>query len=78
LRTVRFFATWLSHRDQAQLVRKSLEAPESLKFDIFYGVSANKWRFWDTEHPHEVIGYTPQDNAETYRSSSSRGSNKGR
>ncbi len=68
LYSIRHFATWLSHRDQAQLVRKSLEAPESLKFDIFYGVSANKWRFWDIEHPREVIGYAPEDNAETYRS----------
>ena len=66
-RDIRNFATWLSHRDQAQLVRKSLEAPQSLRFDIFYGVSNNKWRFWDTEHGREVIGYQPQDNAEEFR-----------
>ncbi len=66
-RSIRHFATWLSHRDQAQLVRKSLEAPEDLTYDIFYGVSANKWRFWDIEHPKQVIGYEPQDNAEEYR-----------
>lgn len=66
-RDIRHFATWLSHRDQAQLVRNSLEAPADLKFDIFYGVSANKWRFWDIEHPREVVGYQPQDNAEEYR-----------
>lgn len=67
LKSIRHFATWLSHRDQAQLVRRSIEAPDSLVFDIFYGVSANKWRFWDTEHPRKVIGYQPEDNAETYR-----------
>jgi len=66
-RDIRHFATWLSHRDQAQLVRKSLEAPDSLTFDIFYGVSNNKWRFWDIEHPKKVIGYEPEDNAEEYR-----------
>ena len=66
-RSIRHFATWFSHRDQAQQVRKSLEAPEELAFDIFYGVSGNKWRFWDIEHAREVIGYEPQDNAEEYR-----------
>jgi nucleoside-diphosphate-sugar epimerase len=65
--SIRHFATWLSHRDQAQLIRKSLEAPTELGFDIFYGVSDNKWRFWDIEHAREVIGYDPQDNAEDYR-----------
>lgn len=66
-RSIRHFATWFSHRDQAQQVRKSLEAPDSLAFDIFYGVSGNKWRFWDIEHPGKVIGFEPQDNAEEYR-----------
>jgi len=67
-KNIRHFATWLSHRDQAQLVRKSLQAPETLMFDIFYGVSRNKWRFWDIEHGEHVIGYDPKDNAENYRS----------
>lgn len=66
-RSIRHFATWLSHRDQAQLARKSLDAPDSLSFDIFYGVSGNKWRFWDIEHPRDVIGFEPEDNAEEYR-----------
>ena len=66
-RSIRHFATWLSHRDQAQLVRKSLEAPEDLRFDIFYGVSNNTWRFWDIDHPRQVVGYAPEDNAEEYR-----------
>jgi nucleoside-diphosphate-sugar epimerase len=66
-RNIRHYATWLSHRDQAQLIRKSLEAPDHLMFDIFYGVSNNKWRFWDFEHAREVIGYEPQDDAEEFR-----------
>ena len=49
-----------------QLVRKSLAAPD-LTFDIFYGVSRNKWRFWDIEHPREVVGYEPLDDAEVAR-----------
>ena len=67
-KNIRHFATWLSHQDQAQLVRKSLQAPETLMFDIFYGVSNNKWRFWDIEHGGHIIGYDPEDDAEKYRS----------
>jgi len=68
LRSIRHFATWLSHRDLAQLVRLCLETGSSV-FDIFYGVSDNKWSFWDIDHATAIIGYHPQDNAEKYRSS---------
>lgn len=63
--SVRSFATWLSHRDLAQLVRQCLTQP--LGFEIFYGVSDNTWRFWDTDYAKKVIGYSPVDNAEDYR-----------
>jgi len=66
LHDVRHFSTWLSHRDLVQLARRSLET-QGLTFDIFYGVSGNKWRFWDIEHAKEVIGYEPKDNAEGIR-----------
>ncbi len=62
---VRFYATWQSHRDLAQQVRKSLE--RDVGFGIFYGVSDNKWRFWDIDHARDVIGYSPLDNAEEHR-----------
>src|SRR5215472_11411168 len=65
-RDVRHMATWLSHRDLAQLVDRCLSVP-GLRFEIFYGVSGNTWRFWDIEHARHVLGYQPQDNAETYR-----------
>src|SRR5579872_6136706 len=62
---IRFFATWLSHRDLVQLVEKSLEATR-VSFDVFYGVSNNTWRFWDISHAKEVIGYQPLDNADDH------------
>lgn len=65
VQSVRHLATWLSHRDLIQLVEKSLTAP--LKFEIFYGVSNNTWRFWDIEHAASKIGYSPVDNAEDWR-----------
>ncbi len=62
--TERGGAVWCSQRDIVQLVERSIEAPEDLKFDIFYGVSNNHWRWVDIEHPREVLGYIPQDSAE--------------
>jgi nucleoside-diphosphate-sugar epimerase len=65
---VRQLATWCSHRDVLQLIQRCLEV-EPLQFDIFYGVSDNKWRFWDIDHAREVLGYAPEDNGEDYRDS---------
>lgn len=64
---IRALATWLSHRDLAHLVHLCLTRP--LRFEVFYGVSNNRWRFWDIEHAREVIGYAPRDDAEDYRDS---------
>lgn len=61
---IRSLATWLSHRDLAQLVHLCLTRP--LRFEVFYGVSNNRWRFWDISHARDLIGYDPQDDAEDY------------
>ena len=63
---VRHMATWLSHRDLAQLVDRCLSVA-GLRFEIFYGVSGNTWHLWDLAYAARVLGYAPQDNAETYR-----------
>jgi len=63
---VRHFATMLYHEDLAQLIDKCIEK-ENLNFEIFYGVSNNKWRFWDLEHARKTIGYDPKKNAENER-----------
>lgn len=65
-RIVRQYATLFTHRDFASLLEACLRA-EKVSFDIFYGVSANKWRFWDIAHPGEVLGWVPQDDAEMFR-----------
>ena len=66
-RQPREFAVWCSHRDIAQMVEKCIEAPDSVQFDIFYAVSNNKWGYRDFSHAREVIGFEPQDSAETHR-----------
>jgi nucleoside-diphosphate-sugar epimerase len=63
----RQFATLLTHEDLVQLVRRCLAAPESLRFAVFYGVSANTWRFWDIEEARVAIGYAPESDTERWR-----------
>jgi nucleoside-diphosphate-sugar epimerase len=63
----RHFATLLTHRDLVHLVDRCIQAPDDIRFDIFYGVSNNKWRFWDISNAQKLIGYSPQDNAEQWR-----------
>jgi nucleoside-diphosphate-sugar epimerase len=59
-------SVWCSHRDICQLVQKSLEAPLSLRFDIFYGFSNNRYQIANLDHASEVLGYNPQDSADDY------------
>ena len=63
----RHFSIWSSQGDIARLLEACVEAPEKVNYDIFYGVSSNKWSYRDMEHPREVLGFTPQDSAEDYR-----------
>jgi nucleoside-diphosphate-sugar epimerase len=65
--TPRQFATLLTHRDLVELVRCCLEAPEELRFGVYYGVSANTWRFWDIGSAEAELGYESRDNAERWR-----------
>jgi hypothetical protein len=63
----RHFATLLTHADLLRLVDCALEAPEELRFGVYYGVSRNTWRFWDISDAAAEIGYDPQDDAERFR-----------
>ncbi len=61
----RHLAVWISPADMARLVQSSIEA-SNIQFEIVYGISNNTRRWWDLEHARRVLGYAPQDNAETY------------
>lgn len=63
---IRGFATLLAHSDCASLINACLRA-KGVLFDVFYGVSANTWHFWDTSHARDVLGWIPQVNAERFR-----------
>ena len=61
------FSRYLSHRDIAQVLQRCIDAPEDLKYDVFFATSDNGWGYRDLEHPRRVLGYEPQDTAETFR-----------
>ena len=61
------FARYLSHRDIAQILQRCIEAPNELRYDVFFATSNNRWGYRDLEHPRAVLGYEPQDSAEAFR-----------
>ncbi|MDX6481710.1 MAG: uronate dehydrogenase [Gaiellaceae bacterium] len=63
----RHFATLLSHADLVRLVRGALDAPAELRYGVYYGVSANTWRFWDLANARAEIDYEARDDAERFR-----------
>jgi nucleoside-diphosphate-sugar epimerase len=65
--TARQFSVWCSQRDIVNMIDLCISAPESLRYDIFFANSQNKWGYRDLEHPRRVLGYVPQDAAESYR-----------
>ena len=63
-RTTRENAIYLSHGDVATHLKACIDAPDDLKFDIFFAVSNNRWNYRDLSHPKEVLGWEPQDTAD--------------
>ena len=57
-------AIWLSHRDARQMAIKSIEAPDAVRFDIFFFTSDNELGYRDLMHARRVIGYVPEDSAQ--------------
>jgi nucleoside-diphosphate-sugar epimerase len=55
--------TWCSQRDAARLVSCCIDAPDSLKFDIFYAMSSDPNCWMDIQHARDVLGWEPQDKA---------------
>jgi nucleoside-diphosphate-sugar epimerase len=58
--------TWCSKRDIVQLVMRCIEAPASLRFDVFFGQSNNPYNLVDIAHPRRMLGYEPQDSVEDH------------
>ena len=59
-------AVWSSHRDIVTLLEAAIQAPPSVKFDIVFGCSNNKYGYRDMTHTKDVLGFTPQDSADAF------------
>ena len=64
---LRQFAVWCSQRDIAQMIGRAIDAPDSVRFDVFFVVSDNRWSYRDIDHGRAVLGYEPRDRAEDHR-----------
>ncbi len=64
---VRDWVAYCSQRDAGGIIRACVEAPDSVRWDIFYAQSDNKWAVRDMSHAREVLGFVPQDRAEDWR-----------
>jgi len=58
----RLRATWMSQRDCAELISKSLQAT-AVDWAVVYGVSNNPRLFWDLRPAADLVGFVPQDAA---------------
>lgn len=63
----RLASVWCSRQDIARMIKKCIEAPDTVRFDIFFVVSNNQWSYRDMSHAREVVGFEPQDAAEDCR-----------
>jgi len=52
---------WLSFTDCTRFLQACIEAPEGVRYDVFYAISDNRYRFVDLEHARQVLGYLPQE-----------------
>jgi NAD+ dependent glucose-6-phosphate dehydrogenase len=57
-------AMWLSYRDCAHLFDRCIRA--DYDFEIVYGISDNKRRYYSIRRAREVLGYDPQDDSADY------------
>ena len=63
----RHYATLLSHADLVRLVEAAIAAPPDVEYGVYFGVSANTWRFWEIANARDEIGFVPHDDAERFR-----------
>lgn len=59
----RMLALWISHRDLSQLIHRSIQAPDDVRYLIVQGVSDNQFKRMDIGNARRILGYEPQDNA---------------
>lgn len=58
---VQFLDSTSTLQDMAQFITKAIEAPDSLKYGVFHGLSNNRYKRLDITTSRELLGYEPQD-----------------
>jgi len=59
-------SVWCSQRDIVRMIVACIEAPPTVRFDVFFVVSDNRWNYRDLDHARTVLGWTPLDRAEDH------------
>ena len=62
----RHYSTWLSHNDIRSAISKSIDAPDDLKFGIFFVNSDNKWNYRDLNPTREHLKWDSVDTADKF------------
>ena len=62
----RHYSGWLGQKDYVSMVKKCLAAPMSLRYDIFDAISNNKYKWRNTSHATEVLGWMPQQGVDDH------------
>lgn len=63
----RDFSIWCSQRDIVDLIAKSVQIDEAVKFDVLFGTSCNRYGYRDLSRARNIAGFNPQDSADDFR-----------
>jgi len=63
---LRHFPGYLSQGDAVQMIDRCIDAPLSLRYDIFDAISENRYRWRDTSHARDVLGWEPTGSADRF------------
>ena len=55
-----------SQRDIGGIIQACVDAPDDLRFDIFYGMSNNRYLWVEMKNAQEKLGFVPQDRGEDH------------
>ena len=62
---VRENAIYLGHRDISQMLHRCIDADAAIDYEVVFAVSDNKWNYRDISRSKELLGYVPEDSADT-------------
>jgi nucleoside-diphosphate-sugar epimerase len=66
-RAPREYAVWCSQRDAARGIALAIDAPKTLRYEVLFVTSDDRWGYRDLTRTREALGFVPQDRAEDHR-----------